>query len=222
MKNHYELLAVDNTATKDEIKTAYLEMMKQYHPDVFKGKPSLSQDYSAKINVAYDILRDSEKRISYDKTIFPKTYTQNYTYDINGNRVPVILNNTASVNNTAQVVFEDLPAFSFFQKSKFSENLKHYLSLSPKEKKKIRKNKREDKKLAKKVLRKNAKQFKLDQKIKSKKQKHKKKGFVYIEKSASQIKLEKSKRKLEATIIVLLGLLLVIFGMLTYLNINYK
>lgn len=65
-KNHYETLGVPRTATQQEIKDAYYELSKMYHPDKKKGC-----EYSAKkfrdITAAYEILKNYRIRKLYDK-----------------------------------------------------------------------------------------------------------------------------------------------------------
>lgn len=52
--NPYETLGIKITATKDEIKTAYKNLAKKYHPDICKEKNAV--EMMKKINNAYDIL----------------------------------------------------------------------------------------------------------------------------------------------------------------------
>ncbi|WP_457627674.1 DnaJ domain-containing protein [Persephonella sp.] len=58
----YRLLGVDRNATPQEIKKAFREKAKKYHPDI---NPEYSE-YFKQITHAYDILIDPEKRRRYD------------------------------------------------------------------------------------------------------------------------------------------------------------
>ncbi len=60
----YQVLGARKTSTDDEIKTAYRRMVKQWHPDVSK-EPN-SHEVFIKINEAYEILNDSNKRARYN------------------------------------------------------------------------------------------------------------------------------------------------------------
>ncbi len=55
-KDPYKILGVDKTATDDEIKSAYRELAKKYHPDNYVGSPlaDLAQEKMKEINEAYD------------------------------------------------------------------------------------------------------------------------------------------------------------------------
>jgi DnaJ-class molecular chaperone len=58
---HYQTLGVAKTATPDEIKKAYRKLASQHHPD--KGGDTATFQ---KIQTAYDILSDPQKRQEYD------------------------------------------------------------------------------------------------------------------------------------------------------------
>jgi len=58
MKNPYEVLGVKENASKDEIKKAYREMAKKYHPDQHGSNPlqDLAEEKMRELNEAYDYL----------------------------------------------------------------------------------------------------------------------------------------------------------------------
>ena len=62
MSNLYEILEIKENATSEEIKKAYRRLSLLYHPD----RPGGSPEKFKKINEAYDILSDSNKRKMYD------------------------------------------------------------------------------------------------------------------------------------------------------------
>ena len=57
-EDYYEILGVDYFARDAELRKAYLDKIKLYHPDRFKGNKIFAQDMTAKINIAYDTLKD--------------------------------------------------------------------------------------------------------------------------------------------------------------------
>lgn len=61
MDDHYQTLGVEKTATADEIKRAYRKLASQHHPDK-GGDTAMFQ----KVQAAYDVLSDPEKRQQYD------------------------------------------------------------------------------------------------------------------------------------------------------------
>lgn len=69
MKNYYyyEVLGVSTDASQEEIKKAYKEMMKKYHPDAHPTDGTDFYEQKAKLlNEAYEILGNKEKRRDYD------------------------------------------------------------------------------------------------------------------------------------------------------------
>ncbi|HEY8350890.1 MAG TPA: DnaJ domain-containing protein [Clostridia bacterium] len=58
MKNPYEVLGIREGASEEEIKKAYRELVKKYHPDQYRDNPlsKLAEEKLAEINEAYDYL----------------------------------------------------------------------------------------------------------------------------------------------------------------------
>lgn len=58
MRNPYEVLGINEGASEDEIKRAYRELVKKYHPDQYQDNPlsSLAEEKLREINEAYDFL----------------------------------------------------------------------------------------------------------------------------------------------------------------------
>jgi len=66
-ENFYNILGVDEKATKEEIKKAYRGLQMKWHPDKNQGSEE-SKIMSEKINGAYEVLGDEEKRTEYDNS----------------------------------------------------------------------------------------------------------------------------------------------------------
>jgi DnaJ-class molecular chaperone len=64
-ENYYNILGVDEKATKEEIKKAYRKLSFQYHPDKNHGNSESTSKFQ-KINEAYETLGDEQKREQYD------------------------------------------------------------------------------------------------------------------------------------------------------------
>ncbi|HLV79668.1 MAG TPA: molecular chaperone DnaJ [Chthonomonadaceae bacterium] len=64
-RDYYEVLGVSREATPDELKRAYRNLAKKYHPDI--NKAADAADRFKEIQAAYDVLSDEEKRRQYDR-----------------------------------------------------------------------------------------------------------------------------------------------------------
>lgn len=63
MKDYYQILGLNKTASVDEIKRAYRKLALQYHPDKGGGNEAKFKE----INEAYQVLSDPQKRSQYDQ-----------------------------------------------------------------------------------------------------------------------------------------------------------
>ncbi|WP_312753072.1 molecular chaperone DnaJ [Rummeliibacillus suwonensis] len=64
-RDYYEVLGLEKTASKDEIKKAYRKLSKKYHPDLNK-EPGAEEKFK-EIAEAYEVLSDDQKRARYDQ-----------------------------------------------------------------------------------------------------------------------------------------------------------
>ncbi len=64
-RDYYEILGVGRTANPDELKSAFRNLARKYHPDVNK-EPDAEERFK-EINEAYAVLSDPEKRAAYDR-----------------------------------------------------------------------------------------------------------------------------------------------------------
>lgn len=65
-RDYYEVLGVDKSASKDDIKKAYRKITKENHPDLHPGDKACEERFK-EANEAYEVLSDDDKRKKYDQ-----------------------------------------------------------------------------------------------------------------------------------------------------------
>lgn len=94
IKGYYAVMEVSEHANYREIRSAFRRLAKKYHPDLNNSEQA--EEMIKKINVAFEVLSDKEKRREYDSICFndnnylPKQKEENY----NENE-----NNKSQINN---------------------------------------------------------------------------------------------------------------------------
>ena len=63
---YYEVLGVAREAGETEVKTAFRRLAKECHPDRCGGDPTAEERFK-KVNEAYEILKDPQRRAAYDR-----------------------------------------------------------------------------------------------------------------------------------------------------------
>jgi molecular chaperone DnaJ len=64
-RDYYDILGVPKNASADDVKSAFRQLARKYHPDV--SKEADAEERFKEINEAYAVLSDQEKREAYDR-----------------------------------------------------------------------------------------------------------------------------------------------------------
>jgi molecular chaperone DnaJ len=64
-RDYYEILGLDENASKEEIKKAYRKLARKYHPDV--NREANAEEKFKEVQEAYDTLNDPQKKAQYDQ-----------------------------------------------------------------------------------------------------------------------------------------------------------
>lgn len=107
--NYYEILEVNENASIEVIDKAYRVLAKKYHPDVFEGDKKQAEVMMQKLNEAYDILSDENKRANYDAILKRKKQIELEKNISNNSKNSVSTNNSNNFNNTNMQNENDTP-----------------------------------------------------------------------------------------------------------------
>ena len=69
LTNYYKLLGIDPKADQQTVKRAYLDAMKQWHPDKNPDRTEEAEEKTKILNQAYQLLKDPETRKNYDRML---------------------------------------------------------------------------------------------------------------------------------------------------------
>lgn len=71
--NPYEVLGVSETATDEQVRSAYIKLVKKYHPDRYQDSDlkDLANDKLKQVNEAYDTITNMRKTAPLPKTLIP-------------------------------------------------------------------------------------------------------------------------------------------------------
>jgi curved DNA-binding protein len=84
-KNYYTILIVSPTSDREEIKQAYRNLARQYHPDINPGNCKAEASFK-EINEAYEVLSNPEKHQEYDRLRQSNQQLDKITLDTRVNR----------------------------------------------------------------------------------------------------------------------------------------
>lgn len=118
MTDPYKVLGVSREASDEEIKKAYRELAKKYHPDNYTDSPiaDLVSEKMKEINEAYDtIQRQRASGNSYTSGSYD-TSGQSYDYTANSSSGSEFFNVRSAINNgrfsDAELILDSMPASS--------------------------------------------------------------------------------------------------------------
>lgn len=81
-RDYYEVLGVQKNATDEELKKAYRQLAKKYHPDANPNNKEEAEKKFKEVNEAYEVLSDKQKRSMYDQ--FGHSGPNGYSSDFSG------------------------------------------------------------------------------------------------------------------------------------------
>ncbi|MBD0269298.1 MAG: J domain-containing protein [Cyanobacteria bacterium Co-bin8] len=110
-RNYYEILGVSRDATFDEIKRAYRQLARRYHPDMNPGDKSAEEKFKL-LGEAYNVLSDTEKRSQYEQ--FSQFWKQKGFQGVRFNRTKPAPERTNGRNPLDDLDFGEFPDFNNF------------------------------------------------------------------------------------------------------------
>lgn len=76
MENYYSILGCTQSASVDELKHCYQDLIRQYHPDKQNGS-NTSSDRFILIDTAFRTLKDEKLRKEYDASLLVDNFSEN-------------------------------------------------------------------------------------------------------------------------------------------------
>jgi len=78
--NPYEVLGIKEDASEDEIKKAYRELVKKYHPDQYRDNPlsALAEEKLREVNEAYEYLMKQKQDYAKSDKNYRETWSKTY------------------------------------------------------------------------------------------------------------------------------------------------
>jgi len=101
----YKVLGVSQSASDEEVKSAYIELVKKYHPDKYVDNPlkELAQEKLKEINEAYDTINRQRKSSGYSGSGYNNSYNSgSYTYRGSNASIYQQVRNLLAVNQLAR------------------------------------------------------------------------------------------------------------------------
>jgi curved DNA-binding protein CbpA len=80
-KGYYAILGLSSNASEVEIKKSYRGLVMRFHPD--RNKSPVAHGTMVRINIAYEILSDKDKRQEYDAEVYNDDYLTAYATEPN-------------------------------------------------------------------------------------------------------------------------------------------
>ena len=89
MKTYYDILEISRYASKEVLERAHKVLIKRYHPDLETDpvKRKEKEEYIKKINEAYSVLSDDNKKREYDLKVFANETQNNNVKDSSGEKI---------------------------------------------------------------------------------------------------------------------------------------
>lgn len=112
--NYYEILKVSKNASNKQIRDSYKKLIKQYHPDIYKGNKEFAEKITKDLNDAYDTLSNAEKRAEYDLSLSSdyninnNSNTTNYTQSSNYNYYRKTYQSPSATNKKQEETWEQI------------------------------------------------------------------------------------------------------------------
>lgn len=102
-ENYYEYLEISKNASQEIIEKAYKTLVRKYHPDLQQGDMKIQyEEKLKKINEAYEILSNKEKKEEYDLNLQQEEKNTNMHQEAKKQENLTNINNQKSINEQYQ------------------------------------------------------------------------------------------------------------------------